>query len=143
MTGFDLPPESLIPLAARGAWTVALWVQLDPLSSLTTLFSLFDANGSGLQLQLHRVSASHPASKTVLVDLFIARASLSSYRPITRGPINNEGSHYQYGSDASPPHTLGTSNFHGAWSRLLHAVCIGFPSSDTGTKTPRGKIKIK
>eukprot|EP00962_Isochrysis_galbana_P002791 scaffold773_cov114-Isochrysis_galbana.AAC.1 len=59
MTGFDLPPENLVPLAARGAFTVALWVHLDPLSSLTTLFSLFDANGSGLQLQLHRVGASH------------------------------------------------------------------------------------
>jgi hypothetical protein len=55
MTGFDLPPESLVPLAARGAFTAALWVQLDPLSSLTTLFSLFDANGSGMQLQLYRV----------------------------------------------------------------------------------------
>ena len=77
--GFDLPAEKLVPLAARGALTWALWVQLDALSGLTTLLSLFDANGCGLQLQLHRVRRScHPVAAA-------ARASLAA--PASPAPV--------------------------------------------------------
>lgn len=56
-TGFDLPADRLVALAAKGALTATFWVQMDVSSGLTTLFSLYDATGCGLQLQLQRAAA--------------------------------------------------------------------------------------
>jgi len=77
MTGFDLPADRLVQLAARGALTAAFWVQLDPSSSLTTLLSLFDANGCGFQLQLQRVGAGVLRAELLLTE---TRREMSSPR---------------------------------------------------------------
>ena len=59
-TGFDLPAERIVSLAARGGFTVSAWLRLEQLpANPTVVFALVDATGVGLQLQLHRAVSSN------------------------------------------------------------------------------------
>ena len=57
-TGFDLPADSLVNLAAKGAFSISIWIRVEQLgASPTAVFGVADALGAGMQIQLQRASA--------------------------------------------------------------------------------------
>ncbi|KAL1521639.1 hypothetical protein AB1Y20_021296 [Prymnesium parvum] len=98
-TGFDLPAERVVGLAARGSFTLTVWLRLETLpANPTAVFAVVDAAGVGLQLQLHRAAPALARAELVVTE---PRQGSTAARMLGMRLSGGAGSARGTGTDAS------------------------------------------
>ena len=91
-TGFDLPAERVVSLAAKGGFTLCAWVRLEQASQPAAVFGVSDGAGAGMQLQLHRAGAGHMRAQLLVEAAAAAAAAAARSRaPSARAPLWAQG----------------------------------------------------